>query len=159
MSKEFLRSLASCLPVFEKALCKNIADKEFFFPRVPKMGRARKRNKAWLEFVQHQEDIRQFCARCPEQRACLDYAIEFNEQGYWGGMSASERERFSGKSEQRAARALLRNENAKRIARYHANDHSWEAISQATGMTIAAAERAWHRLKRSAQGGSHEKSA
>lgn len=34
-----------------------------------------------------------FCGACPVRRACLNYALLYNEEGIWGGMTDDERER------------------------------------------------------------------
>jgi sulfatase maturation enzyme AslB (radical SAM superfamily) len=37
--------------------------------------------------------LRKLCRACPVLAACREWAIEHEEEGFWGGMSASERRR------------------------------------------------------------------
>lgn len=61
-----------------KAKCKDLSEEEadeLFF-----VGRGGKTAKAKI-----------FCSTCPVQTQCLNYAIYYNENGTWGGMSEEER--------------------------------------------------------------------
>ena len=35
--------------------------------------------------------LRQVCARCPIRTECLNVAVAYNEEGYWGGLTDQER--------------------------------------------------------------------
>lgn len=37
---------------------------------------------------------REFCAKCPYQARCLEWGIEADEPGLWGGASRNERKRI-----------------------------------------------------------------
>lgn len=39
---------------------------------------------------------RRICSTCPVAADCLQYAVEHNEQGIWGGTSAKTRQRMRG---------------------------------------------------------------
>lgn len=39
---------------------------------------------------------RRICSTCPVVENCLQYAVEHNEQGIWGGTSAKTRQRMRG---------------------------------------------------------------
>lgn len=39
-------------------------------------------------------EARRICAGCPVKALCLDYAIENDERGVWGGTSEQERQRM-----------------------------------------------------------------
>lgn len=39
---------------------------------------------------------RRICSTCPVVADCLQYAVEHNEQGIWGGTSAKTRQRMRG---------------------------------------------------------------
>lgn len=44
------------------------------------------------------EAARRLCAQCPEQKSCLQGALERNEQfGLWGGMTPDERRAYKGR--------------------------------------------------------------
>jgi WhiB family redox-sensing transcriptional regulator len=40
-------------------------------------------------------EVGKYCASCPVQVDCLEYAIKYRlDEGYWGGMSANQRARL-----------------------------------------------------------------
>jgi WhiB family redox-sensing transcriptional regulator len=43
---------------------------------------------------QDQAHAKAICARCPVQEECLDYAVEHEPHGIWGGASQRERRRI-----------------------------------------------------------------
>ena len=66
------RSFASCLG----------RDVNIFFPE-------------WGKNRAHKPVINQICGDCPVKQECLEYALSLPEQiGFFGGMSARERERI-----------------------------------------------------------------
>lgn len=40
---------------------------------------------------------KKMCAECPIIRECGDYAIRYEEEGIWGGLTKPEREKLSGR--------------------------------------------------------------
>lgn len=65
------------------------------------------------EDVRSQQKALAICAQCPLQKACLEYAIDSEEYGVWGGTTESQRAALRGKAklvtpEQRTAAARLR---------------------------------------------------
>lgn len=36
-------------------------------------------------------EAKKICARCPLQTACLEYALTWNEEGIWGGLTQRQR--------------------------------------------------------------------
>lgn len=42
----------------------------------------------------HSYDARRVCRACPVRAACLEYALEHDEYGIWGGLSESHRARL-----------------------------------------------------------------
>ena len=65
------------------------------------------------EDVRSQQKALSLCAQCPMQKACLEYAIDNEEFGVWGGTTESQRAALRGKAklvtpEQRIAAARLR---------------------------------------------------
>ena len=65
-------------PWVERALCSQV-DPELFYPLDNDKGGASRQAK-------------KVCTDCPVATACLEYALENNEQyGVWGGMSERER--------------------------------------------------------------------
>lgn len=42
----------------------------------------------------HVRMLRRVCGACPMQGPCAEYAIWFEDIGYWGGLSAPERRRI-----------------------------------------------------------------
>ncbi len=80
----------------DHALCRD-TDPELFFP-VGTTGHA-------LTSIEHAKRV---CAQCSVTSACLDFALETNQDsGIWGGLSEEERRsiRRQRAAEQRAARA------------------------------------------------------
>lgn len=65
-------------------------DVEFFFPE----------KNGWPQLKQ----IRAICEACWIQEECLEYAIEHEVRGFWGGTTDPERKRII-KERRRAARA------------------------------------------------------
>jgi WhiB family redox-sensing transcriptional regulator len=59
-------------------------DTELFFPRTEGAKGSERVNKA-----------RETCRRCPVRRDCLDYAIETDRWGIWGGMDTAERKKYA----------------------------------------------------------------
>lgn len=45
---------------------------------------------------------KQICRVCPVIDECLDYALQFNEAGIWGGMTPNERRQLRRKSKRAA---------------------------------------------------------
>ncbi|GAB3863229.1 WhiB family transcriptional regulator [Nocardioides maradonensis] len=43
-------------------------------------------------------DIQRCCKACPVREQCLQFALENDEEGYWGGMSETARRRLKGAS-------------------------------------------------------------
>ena len=63
--------------------------------------------------LRSQQKALSICAQCPLQKACLEYAIDNEEYGTWGGTTESQRAALRGKTklvtpEQRQAAARLR---------------------------------------------------
>ncbi|AXH67885.1 WhiB transcriptional factor [Mycobacterium phage Bromden] len=76
------------IPDLPGALCKGVDDPDMFFPSQRKGGR-----KAAIE-------ARKMCERCPIQKRCLDWALDWNRdhpdyydqlEGIWGGTNEAER--------------------------------------------------------------------
>lgn len=64
-----------------RAACRNVKDKEIFFP----IG-------AGSQALRQVEDAKFFCNRCDVVDQCLKWALESGqEHGVWGGMSEEER--------------------------------------------------------------------
>lgn len=65
----------------QKAACRDVEDKELFFPKEHTQGwRAQTRQ------------AKQVCARCPVRSACLEWALDTRQTtGVWGGLSERER--------------------------------------------------------------------
>lgn len=63
---------------YDRAACVN-ADPKLFYPD---------------EFSKVYAPARRICELCPVQRQCLDYAIENEPYGIWGGLSARSRQRI-----------------------------------------------------------------
>lgn len=59
-------------------------DTEMFFPGDRRKGEPERIRNAFAA-----------CARCPVQRDCLEYAIETDMRGIWGGMDTAERKRYA----------------------------------------------------------------
>lgn len=71
--------IAGSLPVLPLASCQDIEDSEIFFQDA----------KTTAENI---VELRNICGSCPEQIACLKYAIEENiKEGFWGGKTEHER--------------------------------------------------------------------
>ena len=70
------------LPKFSNALCKDVQDKDLFFPE----------NRAQEAERLHQ--LKAICASCIHEKECLEYAIDKQILiGIWGGTTPQERER------------------------------------------------------------------
>jgi WhiB family redox-sensing transcriptional regulator len=65
---------------WDKANCRGINTEIFFVPQSEFQSRALERGV-----------LRKVCARCPIRQQCLEVAVAYEEKGYWGGMSESER--------------------------------------------------------------------
>jgi hypothetical protein len=39
-------------------------------------------------------DAKKMCLRCPLLQPCRDYALQYDVQGHWGGMSRSDRKKW-----------------------------------------------------------------
>jgi WhiB family redox-sensing transcriptional regulator len=61
-----------------RAKCKG-EDPALFFPNLD--------TSKYKDFAK----IKKLCAACPVRVECLDYAVEFESDGYWGGMTANAR--------------------------------------------------------------------
>lgn len=61
-------------------------------PSKPKIVRA----QADRYFANHAPsvDIIRACKACPVREQCLEWALRTGEQGYWGGMSQTQRDRL-----------------------------------------------------------------
>ena len=69
------------LPKFSNALCKDVEDKDFFFPD----------NRTQEAERLHQ--LKAICASCIHEKECLEYALEKQiPYGFWGGSSPSDRD-------------------------------------------------------------------
>lgn len=66
-------------PWMDSAVCAQ-TDPEVFFPEQGGTAAA----------------ARRICSACPVVEDCLQYAVEHNEQGIWGGTSAKTRQRMRG---------------------------------------------------------------
>lgn len=65
----------------EKAKCREEnVDTTLFFPE--------KHDRAVREIMQR---VRKLCHSCPVQADCLEYALEYEQLGFWGGMTEKER--------------------------------------------------------------------
>lgn len=73
-------------PGLPNALCKT-EKSEMFFPGSPPNGKSAK--NAYLENIKRAIAV---CTECPHQEACLDYALEAEPIGIWGGTTEMERE-------------------------------------------------------------------
>jgi WhiB family redox-sensing transcriptional regulator len=67
-------------PWVRDALCAQTDAEEFF----PNAGESHHRAVA-------------ICRQCPVRRACLDYALDHNEYGVWGGTSETQRRQIRAK--------------------------------------------------------------
>jgi WhiB family redox-sensing transcriptional regulator len=65
----------------EQALCRKFNDPKIWFPD----------EAGDTEAAQEAKEI---CKQCPVIEACLEWAIDNNEQGIWGGMGISQRARL-----------------------------------------------------------------
>jgi WhiB family redox-sensing transcriptional regulator len=70
------------MPDLPRAACKGVEVANIFFPK--------KGNNAPTI-----AEAKEICGACPEQAACLAWALEHREPGIWGGMTEPERFRLS----------------------------------------------------------------
>lgn len=67
-------------PNFPKAVCAELEDKDFFFPKIGKQE------------AERLPQLRALCASCIHERECLSFALDKQiADGFWGGKSATER--------------------------------------------------------------------
>lgn len=55
------------------------------------------RGLGYLFFSDRRDEIqqaKQICLTCTVRQTCLDYAIEGDEQGIWGGLTTMDRQRY-----------------------------------------------------------------
>lgn len=81
------------------ARCQGHPDPDWFFPDAPGEDTTSETAHRRTSRARHRHEIRQFCAACPVQQECLQYALqhpELTEYGYWGGLSRKEREALQG---------------------------------------------------------------
>jgi WhiB family redox-sensing transcriptional regulator len=69
---------------WEKAECKGIETDTFYWVE-------ESRNKSAYAYI---DAVRSVCARCPIWSQCLEYALENEQYGVWGGMTSLERKSF-----------------------------------------------------------------
>jgi WhiB family transcriptional regulator, redox-sensing transcriptional regulator len=80
---------------------------------VPSLGHWRSRGACAGEdpemfFPSHGDpgaEAREVCSRCPVRRDCLDYAMEVDEFGIWGGLDQRERRARRRRHERQVARS------------------------------------------------------
>lgn len=63
----------------KEAKCKDMEDKDFFFP----------------EDGEGVEAAKAFCRNCPCRPACLEFAIRMRQPGVWGGTSENDRKKIA----------------------------------------------------------------
>jgi len=49
------------------------------------------------ESLVHTPTLRRICQECPIYGDCLEYAVEHEHHGFWGGLTATERKRLRGR--------------------------------------------------------------
>lgn len=76
-----------CMTWQELAACAGM-DTNMFFSRDNGKGGSRKDRERI-------EKAREVCTGCPVQRECLEYAIELDCVGVWGGMDTVERKQYA----------------------------------------------------------------
>lgn len=61
------------------------------------MGKCRGHDPALFFPISNQSDrlAKRLCSHCPVVAQCMDYAIEHNEVGVWGGTNERERKRIA----------------------------------------------------------------
>jgi len=69
---------------WQAAACKGINFKMFF---IEDAGDARETNP----------HLRRICKDCPIYAECLEYALENEHHGFWGGLTATERKQMRGR--------------------------------------------------------------
>jgi WhiB family redox-sensing transcriptional regulator len=67
----------------ERGACKGITEDSIFFPE-----------SSDSEWKAKQDKAISICQQCPVRIQCLEYAIQNNEPGVWGGTSERERRRI-----------------------------------------------------------------
>lgn len=71
-------------PNFPQAVCAELEDKDFFFPKIGKQE------------AERLPQLRALCASCIHERECLSFALDKQiAYGFWGGKSATERSKAS----------------------------------------------------------------
>jgi len=75
-------------PNFKNPACRNMPIDDFF-PVNPSNSLSASRRKLHMEKIERVLDV---CRKCVEQEKCLDYALEAEPHGIWGGTTEGERE-------------------------------------------------------------------
>jgi hypothetical protein len=83
------------LPNFENANCKGLDPDLFYDDYVVTESMDYDRDTKWESYIstapkQHAY-LRRVCLTCPEVQTCREWAINNEEYGFWGGMTATER--------------------------------------------------------------------
>jgi len=83
------------LPDFENANCKGLDPDLFYDDYVVTESMDYDTDTKWESYIstapkQHAY-LRRVCLTCPEVQACREWAINNEEYGFWGGMTATER--------------------------------------------------------------------
>lgn len=69
---------------WEQAACKGVETETFYWVE-------ESRNKEAYEYI---DAVRSICSRCPIWSTCLEYALQHEQYGVWGGMTSLERKSF-----------------------------------------------------------------
>jgi len=75
-------------PDFKNAACRKMPIDDFF-PVSPSNSLSASRRKLHMEKIERVIDV---CRNCIEQEKCLDYALQAEPHGIWGGTTEGERE-------------------------------------------------------------------
>jgi len=113
--------LLSDSPKFEKALCAELEDKDYFFPD----GKILEANRL--------PELQSICALCTHRKECLEYAIkEKIKFGIWGGTTGEMRRRLFNKQ----SLFVERKGKAKTVRKMHDEGSSPEHIASFLKVSI-----------------------
>lgn len=112
-----------------KALCKGMNPDVFVPATEPRVPRT-------VELV---------CGACPVQTDCLEYALHFKLEGFWGGATTAERKRLRAERGIKAAPAMP-SQSCGRAAGYREHLRNGEPACQAC--LAAEARRSWERNRK-----------
>jgi hypothetical protein len=118
-------------PSFPEAKCMDEPDLDFFFP------------DSKVELSQRLPRLQELCGSCIHKTACLTFAINNREtEGFWGGMTPDERNRFTEKKKEAGTRRF------REIQEYLSNGFSKESIASMLKIQVASIDRTLERAKK-----------